>query len=141
MTVQELKTMNPQEVKNFIRERLMYTHNDFCEAFTTLRELERCSKSIDTQLLNSLINDLREDKKVHKRFDMSGDYKQNKNVLACFDDLGLMQSFYSLSFYKGSVIFEWSTTKFHQKQQQELMGLGTVDIIHFIMSKAWGLKL
>ena len=140
MTVKELKTMEVHEVKDFIRERLMYTNNDFCDSRITLLELERCSQSIDTHLLSSLINDLRVGKKVHRRFDMSGDYEQNKDVLACFDDLGLMQPFYNLSFYKGSVIFTWSVTKFHQKQQDELMGLGTVDIIHFIMRKAWGLK-
>ena len=54
-----------------------------------------------------------------------------------------MQSFYcaQLKFHKGCGDFFWCQNEMEQVYEYNLCGYGTVDIIHFIMSKAWGLKL
>lgn len=135
MTIQELKNMGNYEVKNFIRQRLMYTQE----------EIEEALKSIDyDHPAYDLKKDIRPNITLHYRFDMSEDCAHNNDVLSKFDDLRLMKSFYDarLTFHKGCADFEWCKNRFGGVVHEEnLCGEGTVDIIHFIMSKAWGLKL
>ena len=134
MTVEQLKNMNIYEVKNFIRERLMYTAEEIQEARETITL---------NDVAYNLLHDTKPNITLHKRFEMSEDHKSNDDILSKFDDLGLMQSFYfaKLTFYKGGGTFIWKTKKFNTGYEEYLGGYGTVEIIHFIMSKAWGLNL
>ena len=134
MTVEQLKNMNIYEVKHFIRERLMYTAEEIQEARETI---------MLNDVAFNLLCDIKPNITLHKRFEMSEDHKSNDDILSKFDDLGLMQSFYfaKLTFYKGGGTFIWKTKKFNTGYEEYLGGYGTVEIIHFIMSKAWGLNL
>ena len=134
MTVEELKNMNKYEVKNFIRERLMYTEEEIQGARETIT---------GNDFAYNLLCDTKPNITLHKRFEMSEDHKSNDDILSKFDDLGLMQSFYfaKLTFYKGGGTFVWKTNKFNTVHEEYLGGAGTVDIIHFIMAQAWGLNL
>jgi len=130
MTVEQLKNMGNYEVKNFIRQRLMYT----------AEEIEFRMRSVNP-ISYDLLNNIRPNITLHKRFQMSENRQFNDDILSKFDDLGLMQSFYfaKLTFYKGCADFTWKTKKFSTKTEENLCGFGTVEIIHFIMSKAWDL--
>jgi len=134
MTVEQLKNMNIYEVKHFIRERLMYTAEEIQEARETI---------MLNDVAFNLLCDIKPNITLHKRFEMSEDHKSNDDILSKFDDLGLMQSFYfaKLTFHKGGGTFVWKTKKFNTGYEEYLGGYGTVEIIHFIMSKAWGLNL
>jgi len=134
MTVEELKNMGSYEVKNFIRERLMYTAEEIQEARGTITH---------NHVAFNLLHDIKPNITLHKRFEMSEDHKSNDDILSKFDDLGLMQSFYDakLTFYKGRADFVWKISLFNIKREEYLGGYGTVDIIHFIMCKAWGLNM
>ena len=134
MTVEELKNMRSYEVKNFIRERLMYTEEEIQEARETITH---------NHVAFNLLHDIKPNITLHKRFEMSEDHKSNDDVLSKFDDLRLMQCFYfaKLTFYKGGGTFVWKTNKFNTGHEEYLGGFGTVDIIRFIMDKAWGLNL
>ena len=134
MTVEELKNMGNYEVKNFIRQRLMYTEEEIQEARETITH---------NHVAFNLLHDIKPNITLHKRFEMSEDHQSNDDILSKFDDLGLMQSFYfaKLTFHKGCADFVWKTRLFNTKTEENLCGFGTVDIIHFIMSKAWGLNL
>ena len=88
MTVEELKNMSSYEVKNFIRQRLMYTAEEIQEARETITH---------NHVAFNLLHDIKPNLTLHKRFEMSEDYKSNDDVLSKFDDLGLMQCFYYLS--------------------------------------------
>ncbi|SEH05363.1 hypothetical protein [Candidatus Venteria ishoeyi] len=134
MTVEDLKDMDIYEVKNFIRERLMYSAEEIQEARKTIT---------GNDVAYNLLWDTKPNITLHKRFEMSEDYKSNDDILSKFDDLGLMQSFYfaKLTFYKGGGTFVWKTNKFNTGHEEYLGGFGTVDIIHFIMDQAWGLNL
>ena len=132
--IQELKKMSPKDVKNFIRERLMYSQ-EFIEEIR--KSINHGSPAYD------LLLDVKPNIKLHYRFDMSEDCAHNNNILSKFNDLKLMQSFYvaQLKFHKGCGTFFWCKNDDEYVNEENLCGLGTVDIIHFIMSKAWGLKL
>ena len=134
MTVEQLKNIGNYEVKNFIRERLMYSAEEIQEARETI---------MLNDVAFNLLCDIKPNITLHKRFKMAEDYKSNDDILSKFDDLGLMQSFYyaKLTFYKGGGTFEWKTNKFNTRYEEYLGGYGTVDIIYFIMCKAWGLNL
>ena len=135
MTVEELKKMSDHEVKNFIRQRLMYTQEEIKKAQDTISFYHPAY---------NLICDIRPNITLHHRFDMSEDKEYNNELLARFDDLRLMKSFYDarLTFHKGCADFEWCNNRVTGVVHEEnLCGEGTVYIIHFIMSKAWGLKL
>ncbi len=133
MTVEELKNMSNYEVKNFIRQRLMYTEEEIQEARETITH---------NHVAFNLLHDTKPNITLHKRFEMSEDHQSNNDILSKFDDLGLMQSFYDakLTFYKGCADFVWKISLFNTKREENLCGYGTVDIIYFIMCKAWGLK-
>ena len=132
MTVEQLKNMNIYEVKHFIRERLMYTAEEIQEARETI---------MLNDVAFNLLCDIKPNITLHKRFEMSEDHKSNDDILSKFDDLGLMQSFYfaKLTFHKGGGTFVWKTKKLNTGYEEYLGGYGTVEIIHFIMSKAWDL--
>jgi len=138
MTVEQLKNMGNYEVKNFIRERLMYSAEEIQEARETI---------MLNDVAYNLLCDIKPNITLHKRFKMAEDHKSNDDILSKFDDLGLMQSFYyaKLTFYKGCADFTWKTKNLStwnlSTWNENLCGYGTVDIIHFIMSKAWGLNL
>ena len=134
MTVEQLKNMGNYEIKNFIRERLMYSEEEIQEARETI---------MLNDVAYNLLYDTKPNITLHKRFQMSEDHKSNDDILSKFDDLGLMQSFYfaKLTFYKGGGTFVWKTNKFNTGYEEYLGGEGTVEIIYFIMSKAWGLNL
>ena len=133
MTVEELKNMRSYEVKNFIRERLMYTEEEIQEARETITH---------NHVAYNLLRDTKPNITLHKRFIMSEDHKSNDDVLSKFDDLGLMQCFFiaELTFYKGCPNFVWQRKKFSTRYDENLCGYGTVDVIYFMMCKAWILK-
>jgi hypothetical protein len=126
--------MDRYEIKNFIRERLMYSAEEIQEARETI---------MLNDVAFNLLCDIKPNITLHKRFKMAEDYKSNDDILSKFDDLGLMQSFYfaELTFYKGCANFTWKTKNLSTKRYENLNGYGTVEIIHFIMCKAWGLNL
>lgn len=134
MTITDLKDMDHYEIKNFIRERLMYTEEEIQGARQTI---------MLNDVAYNLLFDTKPNITLHKRFEMAEDHKSNDDILSKFDDLGLMQSFYfaELTFYKGGGTFVWKTNKFNTVHEEYLGGFGTVDIIHFIMDQAWGLNL
>ena len=133
MTVEELKNMESNEVKNFIREKLMYNSNEVNEIYDEL---------LWSSPAKTILKDFRPNVMTHKRFDMSEDCSHNSILLSKFDDLRLMQSFYcaQLKFHKGCADFLWCNKEGEGVREENLCGFGTVDIIHFIMSKAWGLE-
>ncbi len=132
MTIEELKDMDIYEVKNFIREKLMYSEKEIQDARETI---------MLNEVAYNLLCDTKPNITLHKRFEMSEDRQSNYDILSKFDDLGLMQSFYysKLTFYKGGGTFVWKTTKFSTKYEEYLGGFGTIDIISFIMCKAFDL--
>jgi len=133
MTVKELKKMSPYEVQNFIRQRLMYTR----------QEIEKvCNYAKENGYYYDLLKDTRPNLTLHHRFDLTGQ-GCHRDLLGYFDYLHLKKAFYSykLFFYDGCAVFEYQSTKNSEKIEENLCGFGTVEIIHFIMSKAWGLKL
>ena len=133
MKVEELKNMGSYEVKNFIRQRLMYTQE----------EIDLVVEHSVDPISYDLLCDIKPNLTLHKRFIMSEDHKSNDDILSKFDDLGLMQCFFiaELTFYKGCRNFVWQRKKFSTRYDENLCGFGTVDIIHFIMCKAWGLNM
>ena len=70
MTVKELKSMSSFEVKNFIRQRLMYSAHDLNEAFYEFLNLTKKQTSVHTDMIDVLFQDIRVNKYHHKRFNM-----------------------------------------------------------------------
>jgi galactose-1-phosphate uridylyltransferase len=141
MKVEDLKNMSSSEVKDFIRQRLMYSTYDLNEAFHEFINLKKTQKNIHTDLIDVLFKDIRVNKYHHKRFDMSTDCDHNKRVLNEFEDL-LKDSFnhIHISFYKGSGNLEYQKTESSNIIYKELGGYGTIEIMYIILDIAWGLK-
>ena len=131
MTVKELKSMSSFEVKNFIRQRLMYSED----------EIDFIVHEVSDPICIELLDNIRPNLTLHKRYDMSGD-GNNKDLLSYFDDLNLKKNItpFVLSFHKGCGDFEYYCNNVNEIVQTNLCGYGTIDIIHEIMNKAWGLK-
>jgi hypothetical protein len=132
MTVEELKNMSAYEVKNFIRQRLMYTEEEIDKV---------CNDAKKNGYYYDLLRDTKPNLTLHHRFDLTGQ-GCHRDLLGYFDYLGLKKAFYDykLFFHDGCATFEYQLTYKSNKIEENLCGFGTVDIIHFIMSKAWGLK-
>ena len=141
MKVEDLKNMSSSEVKDFIRQRLMYSTHDLNEAFYEFINLKKTQKNIHTDLIDVLFKDIRVNKYNHKRFDMSIDCDHNDRILNEFKDL-LKDSFnhIHISFYKGIGDLEYQKTESSNIISKQLGGYGTVDIMYIILDIAYNLK-
>jgi hypothetical protein len=131
MKVEDLKSMSSLEVKNFIRQRLMYSED----------EINFIVNEVNDPICIDLLDNIRPNLTLHKRYNMSGDVN-NEDLLSYFDDLNLKNDInpFVLWFHKGCADFDYYCNNVNGIVNENFFGYGTIDIIYEIMNIAWGLK-